>query len=218
MLSPSNHSKSSLSSAHGQVRRRRSGNFLRSLAIGSLVMIQSTRAPARMPTRRLRCLRHSRLQPLTSRAHTHRHPRIPSRWHSELLQAIIRRLPSRPTQRAPSRFAVLDARAIPPRLRRLRYLRRRRRRLLLPHPQPLRPYYRTHRHLAAPPASAPPYCGTMLPISAVTAVVSADRLQGYALSSTTSPPWGGHTHVTVMALSILLCQMFQIASFYNSQV
>ena len=51
MLSPGNHSKSSLSSAHGQVRRRRSGNFLRSLAIGSLVIMQSTCASARMPTR-----------------------------------------------------------------------------------------------------------------------------------------------------------------------
>ena len=146
---------------HGQVRRRRSGNFFRSLTVGSLVVMQSTRASARKPTRRLRCLRHSRLRPLTPRARTHhRHPRMPSQWHSELLQAHIRRLPSRPTQRAPSRFAVPGRSRYP-----------------TPFTSPSMPttapaptpapapsaaptvHYRTHRHLAAPPTNAPPQCG-----------------------------------------------------------
>ena len=62
-------------------------------------------------------------------------------------------------------------------------------------------YYRTLRHLAAPPASALPLQGTMSPTLAVTAVVLVDdRPQGYALSSTTSSPWGRHAHVAVMTL------------------
>ena len=139
---------SNLSSAHGQVRRRRSGNSLPSLIDGTLVALV-TLASARPPARRSRCLRLSRLRPLTPRAHTHRHRSEPYRRHSELLQALKRRLTSsRPTQHMSSiRLADLDARAIPPRTRRHRRLRRPRRRHLLPHPHPHprtnRPYSRT---------------------------------------------------------------------------
>ena len=97
-----------------------------------------TPTPIAMPTTRRSLFLHpSRLRLPTPLAHTRRHPRIPFRWQSELLQALNRRLPSsRPTQRTlPLRFADLDARAFPPRTCRHRRLRWHplRRRLLPPH-------------------------------------------------------------------------------------
>ena len=105
-----------------------------------------TPTPITMPTTRRSLLLHpSRLRLPTPIAHTHhhsvsdthRHPKIPFRWESELLQALNRRLPSsRPTQHTlPLRFADRDARAFPPHMCRHRRLRwyPLRRRLLPPH-------------------------------------------------------------------------------------
>ena len=136
---------------HGRARLRHCGSFRRS-SIGGRHGTQR-QTPLQIPapsTRRSHRLRLSRLQLPTPRAHTQRHQPNPglSRWHHEPLQALDpkRRLPSRPAQRTPSlRFADLTARAIPPRMRRLRRLRRHRHRRRLPllrlhpHPQP-----RTH--------------------------------------------------------------------------
>ena len=109
----------------------------------------SISTPTTVPTTR-RSLFHrlSRHRLPTPLAHTHRHPRIPFRWQSELPRALNRRLPSsRPSQRMlplrslPLRSADPDARAIPPRTCHHRHLRRLplRRRLL-----PLHPHLRMH--------------------------------------------------------------------------
>lgn len=158
MLHPDN--RSNPSSEPGQVRRRRSGNFPPSSTDGPLAILRITLDSARPPTRRLRCLHQSRLRPLTSRAHTHRRRQIAAyRRHSELLRALVCRLPSRPAQRASSiRLADLDARAIPPRMRRHRHLRRPRRRRLLPH---LRPHPHPHPRMPQPLFRTPPGCGAL---------------------------------------------------------
>ena len=108
-----------------------------------------TSTPTTVPTTRRSLSHHpSRHRLPTPLAHTHRHPRIPFRWQSELPRALNRRLPSsRPSQRMlPLRSLTLrladpDARAIPPRTCRHRHLRRLplRRRLL-----PLHPHLRLH--------------------------------------------------------------------------
>ena len=127
----------------GQMRLRRCGSS-RPFSIGGRPRTsRPTPTPIPVPTTRRSLFHHpSRHRLPTPLAHTHRHPRIPFRWQSELPRALNRRLPSsRPSQRMlplrslPLRSADPDARAFPPRTCRHRRLRWHplQRRLLPPH-------------------------------------------------------------------------------------